>query len=119
MTQRQVPVAFAKPLQQLVNRLGEHYGDRLRGVSLYGSVARGTHNAQSDIDVLVLLDRIDNLNDRTEAIGIATDINVETDVLLALQVLSVAELDFLRDSETLLARNLDRDGIALYPRRTR
>ncbi len=34
------------------------YGDRLRGVYLYGSYARGNQNSDSDIDVLVVLDRI-------------------------------------------------------------
>lgn len=32
------------------------FNDRLRGVVLYGSEARGTAAAESDIDVLVLLD---------------------------------------------------------------
>jgi predicted nucleotidyltransferase len=32
------------------------YGDRLKGVVLYGSSARGEDTAESDIDLLVLLD---------------------------------------------------------------
>lgn len=32
------------------------YGPRLRGVVLYGSCARGTEDADSDIDLMVLLD---------------------------------------------------------------
>lgn len=34
------------------------YGRRLRGVLLYGSEARGEAQTDSDIDVLVLLDRV-------------------------------------------------------------
>lgn len=32
------------------------YGDRLKGVILYGSTARGKDSAESDIDLLVLLE---------------------------------------------------------------
>ncbi len=114
MSARQFPANIAQPLQELVTRLGRHYGERLRCVSLYGSMARRTQRADSDIDVLVVLDCINSLGDRLKAIGIASDINVELEVLIELQVLSQAELDFLRQTETLLARNLDRDGITLY-----
>jgi predicted nucleotidyltransferase len=43
-------------LQQIKSRLETAYGDRLRGVVLYGSEARGQSDPDSDIDVLVLLD---------------------------------------------------------------
>lgn len=34
------------------------YGDRLRGLYLYGSYARGEQDRESDVDVLVVLDEI-------------------------------------------------------------
>ena len=43
-------------LGQIKRRLAAGYGDRLRGVVLYGSEARGDAQPDSDIDVLVLLD---------------------------------------------------------------
>ena len=43
-------------LQQIKTRLENAYGERLRGVILYGSEARGQSNPDSDIDLLVLLD---------------------------------------------------------------
>ena len=39
------------------------YGRRLRGVLLYGSEARGEARPDSDIDVLVLLDRVADYGD--------------------------------------------------------
>ena len=47
-------------LAQIKSRLSEAYGDRLRGVVLYGSEARGTARPDSDIDVLVLLTDVEN-----------------------------------------------------------
>ena len=43
-------------LKEIKTRLEGAYGDRLRGVILYGSEARGQAGPDSDIDVLVLLD---------------------------------------------------------------
>ena len=42
-------------LAEIKYRLQETYGDRLEGVVLYGSEARGDAGPESDIDLLVLL----------------------------------------------------------------
>jgi predicted nucleotidyltransferase len=43
-------------LQQIKVRLQEAFGQRLHGVVLYGSEARGVAREDSDIDVLMLLE---------------------------------------------------------------
>ena len=43
-------------LKECKAALSDHYGNRLRGVVLYGSMARGDADAESDIDLLVLLE---------------------------------------------------------------
>ena len=42
-------------LARIKSRLQAVYGDRLRGVVLYGSEARGEVTPDSDVDILVLL----------------------------------------------------------------
>ena len=46
-------------LARLRERLEDTYGARLRGLYLYGSFARGNEDAESDVDVIIVLDRID------------------------------------------------------------
>lgn len=45
-------------LEAVKRRLSEPFGDRLQGVVLYGSYARGDKTDESDIDILVLLDSV-------------------------------------------------------------
>lgn len=46
-------------LARLRERLEDTYGARLRGLYLYGSFARGNEDVESDVDVIIVLDRID------------------------------------------------------------
>ena len=47
-------------LAELKSGLQGLYGGRIRGVYLYGSYARGEPEAESDVDLLVVLDRVDS-----------------------------------------------------------
>jgi predicted nucleotidyltransferase len=55
MTARSLPPELQAYLDSIVDRCRHHYGARLRSVVLYGSVARTTFSATSDVDLLVVL----------------------------------------------------------------
>lgn len=46
--------------RQAAARIAAAYGTRLRRVILFGSFARGDANTDSDVDLLVVLDRVDD-----------------------------------------------------------
>jgi len=46
--------------------LAEIYGERLKGVYLFGSYARGEADEDSDIDILIVLDRVDDYSSEIE-----------------------------------------------------
>ncbi len=53
-------------LSELKSRLHDLYGDRLRGLYLFGSHARGEAVAESDVDVLIVLDHVGRYSDEIE-----------------------------------------------------
>ncbi|MBI4367625.1 MAG: nucleotidyltransferase domain-containing protein [Deltaproteobacteria bacterium] len=81
-------------------------------IRLFGSRARGEGNEDSDLDLLVLLDRYDEeikiqIWDAADAVFSATDI------LLSPQVLSRRHFDDLKRRERLIAQEIERDGILI------
>jgi predicted nucleotidyltransferase len=47
-------------IKQFISELKEIYAENLQYVLLYGSQARGTSTAESDIDLLIVLDHFDD-----------------------------------------------------------
>jgi len=93
--------------------LVEHLGERLVGLTLFGSYARGEAGPESDVDVAVVLDRINTHSDRVLPMELAGGLIVEHGLVITPLVLSVSELELLHQREDLLAENLDREGIAV------
>ncbi len=47
-------------LSRLRTELQTMYGSRLKGLYMYGSYARGGQDIESDVDVLIVLDRVEH-----------------------------------------------------------
>ncbi len=90
-----------------------HFGARLHDIRLYGSAARGDWQEGSDVDVLVLLDRV-LAADREWIAERATRLGV-LDAGVPLSTVTLPEVEFrkLQNRERLFAREVERDGIAL------
>jgi predicted nucleotidyltransferase len=55
-----MPDPINELLRELKSGLLDVYGPRLEGLYLYGSYARGDEQPESDVDVVIVLNRIEN-----------------------------------------------------------
>lgn len=102
-------------LLELAESLHRVYGEKLKRVVLYGSVARGKQTVDSDIDVMILVDgdkdelRLydDRLND------VSTDFSLKYLKVLSVVDISYQEYENWRNLSPFY-RNVSKEGIILY-----
>lgn len=99
-------------LKEFVRRVKEKHGDRVEDVILFGSHARGDCTDESDIDVLIVIDRED-FKLRRDITGIAYDLLLETTRYISPKVISLEDYTFLQDINTSFIRNINEEGIAI------
>ena len=103
------PLNTSTLLARMKSRLQAVYEDRLRGVVLYGSEARGEPPLDSDVDILVLL---------TGPVALGRELHTIIEALYPLQLemdrileaFPVDETDYLR-GEYAWYRNAQQEGI--------
>lgn len=97
-----------------MQRLLAEYNGRILSVTLFGSVARGDFAADSDIDILVLVDEAPR-EFKKALRKLSYAISLEYDVLLSVQVKSRTHWEQLGAEGDALWRNVERDSIELLP----
>lgn len=103
MDHRRVAEAFAR-------RLRATYGERIRRIVLFGSVARGDHGPDSDVDLLVV--SVGNrLALQEEVAQDAVDVLLREGIVIAPLVVTEDEASAL--ARTGLGRELAREGLAI------
>ncbi|HEX5418248.1 MAG TPA: nucleotidyltransferase domain-containing protein [Chloroflexota bacterium] len=99
MARTEIPRPIRSALSELKEALVKIYDDRLRGVYLYGSYARGDYREDSDVDVLIVLRGPVVLSREIERYNQAVaDICLRYDLLIS--TMPVAEETFLTGSPT-------------------
>jgi predicted nucleotidyltransferase len=94
---------------ELEKGLKELYGDRFRGLLLFGSYARGTAWEGSDVDLLLLLrGPVDAVREILNVQPIKNPISLESDLVLSIVPASIE--DFER-GETMFLRVIRKEAI--------
>jgi predicted nucleotidyltransferase len=93
--------------------LRKRFGTRLRRITLFGSAARGEWTPDSDVDILVLLDRVTS-EDVDWVVRQAFHMGVvERSVLVQPVIMAEAEFDQLLRRERAFALDVEAEGISL------
>ena len=104
-----------KMLEELDEILKIVYGDKLKSIILYGSVARGTAAEDSDVDIMILIDATnqelrdfeDKLND------VSTDISIK--YFKVLSIIDVSYQEYLNWYKVYpFYKNVSQEGVVLY-----
>ncbi len=104
-------MTLSRTLKRCKAVLQRHYGQRMKGLVLYGSAARGRSVPGSDIDMLVLLSQpLDYSMELRQIIDLLYPMQLESDHLLSAK--PAAFEDYQR-GRILLYRNAAREGVLL------
>jgi predicted nucleotidyltransferase len=91
--------------------LAKYYGDRLKGVVLYGSTARKEATSSSDVDLLVLLTPpLDYFVELRQLVDMLYPIQLESEKLISAKPASVNDFELGSIS---LYRNAKREGVII------
>ena len=89
---------FHKAIHAFQSKLRQHFGDALYKTIIFGSIARNEWNKNSDIDLLVILNRPKNpITWETEYLirSIAYDFELEYNVVFDLKVMDFSMLNHI------------------------
>ena len=108
-----LPAAVDETLRTFVSGLRRRFGERLVSIRLFGSYARGEATADSDVDCLVLLDRVDRADERAIT-DLAADLVWQIGgVVISPLTMSVADFEAWKALERRTPLEIEREGIAL------
>lgn len=108
---RKIPLKIRRLMKALKEGLVRIYGDRLKGVYLYGSYARGDHRPGSDVDVMILLKDYKNYwNEQKKISKLASAVSLDYDITVS--CIFVKELQWKTASdERPLIYNIHKEGV--------
>ncbi len=105
-------------LQALVTRLLQRYNGHVLRVVLFGSKARGDADAESDLDVLIVVcvPEKSYWQHWRQIADMAWEVEFEYSVVMSIIIKTPIEYEQMQRDRLLLYRNIERDGVILWMR---
>jgi predicted nucleotidyltransferase len=101
-------------IRRYIDAIRERFPENVLSVTLFGSKARGDASAESDIDLLVLVDE-EYREIRSALWRIASDVSLEYSVVLSVRVFARSRWAQTRRIRLPLYRAIVADGVPLTP----
>ncbi|HEY5574636.1 MAG TPA: nucleotidyltransferase domain-containing protein [Anaerolineales bacterium] len=96
-------------LSELRAGLAILYGNRLKGVYLFGSYARGDHDQESDLDILIILDDIVEFGTEIRRTGeLASNLSLKYGISISRKFISE---DRWLQGDSVLLRNVRAEAV--------
>jgi predicted nucleotidyltransferase len=108
-----LPRVVQETLDAFVAGVRGRFGSRVAAIRLFGSYARGEAHEESDVDCLVLLDRVGPEEDRAIT-DLAADLTWQlAGVVISPLIMSAAEFEAWKARERRTPLAIEREGIPL------
>jgi predicted nucleotidyltransferase len=102
-------IKIKKLLTELKKGLTQIYGDRLKGLYLYGSYARGEEHSDSDIDMMIVLDEYKSYGKEIDRTGELVS-RLSLDYSISISRVIMTERQW-KNGDTPLLHNIRAEGV--------
>jgi len=106
---------YEKALNEFKDRVIKELNGEIDAIIVYGSVARGEANLDSDIDILILGNKKEEIRDKVSKIRTHNDLKYET--LTTLTYLTQDEFEERLEKGEPFLKEIIREGFAIYGRK--
>lgn len=110
---KKVPLKITKLMKEFKQGLQEIYRERLKGVYLYGSYARGDYRAGSDVDVMILMSDFENYwKELHLSSQLTSDISLKYDVTVSRLLLKEIQWQTEKNERPIIY-NIQKEGLSV------
>jgi predicted nucleotidyltransferase len=108
---RKIPEGIHTIINEARREFSALYRNRMKQMILYGSYARGDYTSGSDVDIALILDRIDDFSrERERYVRVLKKLSLKHDTLVSAVILDQRNIDV---ESSPLVLNIKREGIPL------